>query len=152
MTATLLLHQARLDTSEFLLSKLDTAIVGARGIDLISFATSAILGIAAVSLAVATVVPTSFLDSIRIFLLLATGLAVIMMFWLVRRLIRNRRGRLTILRKWHVEMFLAEQRVNSLPKQEVRRMIEIIQSLEDTDVSRGAHYDDFDREFMSLLS
>jgi hypothetical protein len=103
-----------LDNSEFVLSKLDTAIISARSIDLISFATSGIIGLASLFLALATVISASYLGPIRFLLFISTGMTLVFLYWLLRRLRRNRRTRLDLLRKWQKETFLAKEYVDSL--------------------------------------
>jgi hypothetical protein len=140
-----------LDNNDFLFSTLDTAITSAHSIDLFSSLTSLILALASVALALATVLPTSQLSSVRALLILSTGVAVLLLYWLVRRLTRNRRTRLAILRRWQREAFLANQHVDSLPREKVTRMVELIQAMEDISISRNPHYEVFDDEFRSAL-
>lgn len=140
-----------MDNSEFILSKLDTAIATARSIDLGSFLTSVIFGLATVLLALAAILPTSFLSSVRILLLAATGATIILLYWALRRLVRSRAKRLGILRRWHEEVFFARERVDSLGQVEMRRMIDLIQFMEDTHFSSGPQYDRTDTEFMNML-
>jgi len=138
-----------LDTSEFVLSKLDTAIESVRGIELMSSVYTGGLGIFSLLLALAAVLPSSglFLRG----LLLAFALLVgITFYWLLRRLRRNRRTRLELLRKWHMEVFLRRETVDSLRDENVRRMIEIVQRVEDTDVSRTPNLE-YDRDFMAII-
>jgi len=140
-----------LDNSEFVLSELDAAIISARGIDLISFIASGVVGLASLTLALATVIPATLLVLVRLLLLISTGVTVVFLFWLIRRLMRNRKSRLGLLRKWQQETFLARKYVDSLSGEKVRRMVELIQSLEDADVSRNPKYHQFDTEFMKML-
>jgi len=138
-----------LDTSEFVLSKLDTAIESVRGIELMSSVYTGGLGIFSLLLALAAVLPSSglFLRG----LLLAFALLVgITFYWLLRRLRRNRRTRLELLRKWHMEVFLRRETVDTLRDENVRRMIEIVQRVEDTDVSRTPNLE-YDRDFMAII-
>jgi hypothetical protein len=140
-----------LDNSEFLLSKLDTAITSARSIDLASSLTSGVLGLASVFLALATVLPTSDLGYVRFFLFFSTGVTVLLLYWLIRRFARNRRARLDILRKWQKEAFLARAYVDSLTAEKVSRIVELIQCMEDASISRFPRYEQPDNEFMSML-
>ena len=140
-----------MDNSEFILSKLDAAIVSARSIDLGSFLTSGVLGLASVFLALAAVLPPSFLGYIRFLLFFATGTTILLLYWVIRHLSRNRRARLGILRKWHQEIFFAKAHVDSLEEGKVRKMIELIHSMEDTSMSRNPQYRQFDIEFMNIL-
>ena len=138
-----------MDTSEFVLSKLDTAIESVRGIELMSSVYTGGLGIFSLLLALAAVLPSSglFLRG----LLLAFALLVgITFYWLLRRLRRNRRTRLELLRKWHMEVFLRRETVDTLRDENVRRMIEIVQRVEDTDVSRTPNLE-YDRDFMAII-
>lgn len=140
-----------MDNSDFILSKLDTAIASARSIDLGSFLTSVIFGLATVLLALAAILPTSFLAFVRILLLVATGATILVLYWVLRRLVRSRAKRLGILRKWHEEVFFSRDRVDSLGQPEMRKLIELVQFIEDTHFSSSPRYDRVDTEFMSML-
>jgi hypothetical protein len=144
-------RHCRLDNSEFLLSKLETAVTSARSLDLASFLTSVVLGLASVFLALATVLPASDLGYVRFLLFFSTGVVVVLLYWLIRRLARNRRTRLTLLRKWQKEAFLAREYVDSFTGEKVTRMVELIQSMEDISISSSPQYGQFDNEFKSML-
>jgi len=139
-----------LDTSEFVLSELDTAIASVRGIELISFVYTGGLGIFSLLLALAAVLPGSGLEFVRGLLFAFAVLAGIACYWLLRRMRRNRRTRLDLLRKWQMEVFLRRETVDSLRDESVRRLIELIQLVEDTDVSRTPNLE-YDRDFMVII-
>ena len=145
-----LTHVNPLDTSEFVLSKLDTAIAGVRGIELISSVYTGGLGIFSLLLALGAVLPGSGLEFVRGLLLAFAVLVGIAFYWLLRRLRRNRRTRLELLRKWQMEVFLRRKTVDSLKDENVRRLIELIQLVEDTDVSRTPNLE-YDRDFMAII-
>jgi hypothetical protein len=140
-----------LDNSEFILSKLDTAITRARGIELISYATTGSLGLASFFLALAAIVPVSDLGFVRALLLASAVITIVALYWLLRHLTRNRRMRLDLLRKWQRETFIERGSVDSLEGRKVRRMMELVQLMEDLDVSRAPDYADLDRDFMTIL-
>ena len=139
-----------LDASEFVLSKLDTAIVSVRGIELISFASTAGLGLLTILLALAGVLPSSGLVFVRGLLLGFAALLGVGLYSILRRLRRNRRTRLELLRNWQMEAFLRRETVDSLGDEKVRRLIELIQLVEDTDVTRTPHHQ-YDRDFMAII-
>ena len=139
-----------MDTSEFVMSKLDTAITGVRGIELISSVYTGGLGIFSLLLALAAVLPGSGLEFVRGILLAFAVLVGIAFYWLLRRLRRNRRTRLELLRKWQMEVFLRRETVDSLRDESVRRLIELVQLVEDTDVSRTPNLE-YDRDFMAII-
>jgi len=132
------------------MSKLDTAITGVRGIELISSVYTGGLGIFSLLLALAAVLPGSGLEFVRGILLAFAVLVGIAFYWLLRRLRRNRRTRLELLRKWQMEVFLRRETVDSLRDENVRRLIELVQLVEDTDVSRTPNLE-YDRDFMAII-
>jgi len=139
-----------LDTSEFVLSKLDNAIESVRGIELISSVYTGGLGIFSLLLALAAALPSSGLF-VRGLLFAFAVLVGGAFYWLLRRLRKNRRTRLELLRKWHMEVFLRRETVDSLGDENVRRLIEMVQLVEDTDVSRTPNLE-YDRDFMAIIS
>jgi len=139
-----------LNTSELVLSDLDTAIASVRGIELMSSVYTGGLGIFSLLLALAAVLPGSGLESVRGLLLAFAVLVGIAFYWLLRRLRRNRRTRLELLRKWHMEVFLRRETVDSLKDEGVKRLIELVQLVEDTDVSRTPNLE-YDRDFMAII-
>lgn len=141
-----------LDNSGFILSELDTAITRARGIELMSYATTGGLGLASFSLAVAGVVPVSGLGFVSPLLLASAVIPLLVLYWVLRHLARNRRKRLELLRKWQRETFLERESVDSLEDEKVRRMIELVQLMEDLDISKIPDYVDLDRDFMTILA
>jgi hypothetical protein len=141
-----------LDNNEFILSKLDTAIGRARSIELISFSTTVTLGFASLSVALATVAPISDLGLIRALLLASAAGAVVLLYFLLGRLMHNRRARLNVLRKWQTEAFLKRGRVNSLSDDSLERLIELVQAMEDASLSRRHRYGQFDEEYRKILN
>jgi hypothetical protein len=141
-----------LNNSEFVLSNLDTAITRARGIELISYATTGSLGLASFLLALAAIVPVSSLGSIRVLLLASALIPIAALYWLLRHFARNRRMRLDLLRKWQRETFVERESVDSLKGDGVRRMVELIQLMEDLDSLRTLDYTSLDRDFMTILA
>jgi len=139
-----------LDVSEFVLSELDNAIASVRGIELISFAYTGGLGTLSILLALAAVLPGSGLEFVRVLLFAFAVLAGIAFYWLLRRLSRNRRTRLDLLRKWQMEVFLRRETIDSFGDERVRRLIELIQLVEDTDVSRTPQYE-YGSDFMAII-
>ena len=139
-----------MNTSELVLSDLDTAIASVRGIELMSSVYTGGLGIFSLLLALAAVLPGSGLESVRGLLLAFAVLVGIAFYWLLRRLRRNRRTRLELLRKWHMEVFLRRETVDSLKDEGVKRLIELVQLVEDTDVSRTPNLE-YDRDFMAII-
>ena len=139
-----------LENSEFVLSKLDSAITRARGIELMSYATTGCLGLASFFLALAAVVPVSDLGSIRVLLLASAVLPIVTLYWLLRRLTIDRKMRLNMLHKWHAETFLNRKKVDSLEEEKVRRMLELVHLMEEPDFSRS-HRANLDRDFMTNL-
>ena len=139
------------DNSGFILSELDTAITRARGIELMSYVTTGSLGLASFSLALVAVLPASGLGFVRPFLLASAVIPVVVLYWLLRHLARNRRKRLELLQKWQRETFLERGSVDSLEDEKVRRMIELVQLMEDLDISRIPDYVGLDRDFMTIL-
>jgi hypothetical protein len=140
-----------MDSDEFVLSKLDTAVGRARSIELISFSTTVILSFASLLVALATVIPVSNLALIRVLLLISAAVAVTFLYWLLGRLIRNRRARLNMLRKWQMKAFFKRNFVNSLADDTVRRLIELVHLLEDSSISRKPRYGQLDDEFTKIL-
>jgi len=139
-----------LDTSEFVLSEIDTAIASVRGFELMSAVYTGGLGIFSLLLALAAVLPSSGLEFVRGLLFAFAVLVGISSYWLLRRLRRNRRTRLELLRKWRMEVFLRRETVDSLKDENVRRSIELVQLVEDTDVSRTPNLE-YDRDFMAII-
>jgi hypothetical protein len=139
-----------LENSEFVLSKLDSAITRVRGIELMSYATTGCLGLASFFLALSAVVPVSDLASVRVLLLATAVLPILVLYWLLRRLTNDRKMRLNMLHKWHRETFLSRKKVDSLDGEKVRRMLELIQLMEEPDVSRSRHAN-LDKDFMTNL-
>jgi hypothetical protein len=139
-----------LENSEFVLSKLDSAITRARGIELMSYATTGCLGLASFFLALSAVVPVSDLASVRAILLASAVLPILILYWLLRRLTADRKMRLNMLHKWHRETFLNRKKVDSLGGENVRRMLELIQLMEEPEVSRS-HRTNLDKDFMTNL-
>lgn len=140
-----------LNNSEFILSKLEAAIASVKSIDLGDTLISGILGLVTVFLAVAAILPPSVLGFIRLMLLVASGTAVFILYWVVRRLIRSRKARLGILRKWQEEVFFAGTQVDLLERGKVRKMFDIIQLIEDARMSSTSRYAQLDIEFMNML-
>lgn len=140
-----------LNNSEFILSKLEAAIASAKSIDLGDTLISGILGLVTVFLALAAILPPSVLGFIRLMLLVASGTAVFILYWVVRRLIRSRKARLGILRKWQEEVFFAGTQVDLLERGKVRKMFDIIQLIEDARMSSTSRYAQLDIEFMNML-
>ena len=140
-----------MNKSEFLLSKLSTEITHARSTELISFITSGFIGLASLFLALATTLPASYIGPFRFLLFISTVITVVFLFWILRRFIRNRRTKLDLLRKWERQIFLAKEVVDSLEGDKACRMIELIQRIEDSDISRNPPFGQFDNEFMSIV-
>ena len=140
-----------LDNSGFILSELDTAITRARGIELMSLVTTGSLGLATFSLALAAVLPVSGMGFVRPLLLASAVIPVLVLYLVLRHLTRNRRKRLELLRKWQRETFLERGSVNSLEDEKVRRMIELVQLMEDLHVSGTPDYADLDKDYMMIL-
>ena len=140
-----------MDNSEFVSSRLDTATASVRGIELISFVTTGCLGLVSLSLALAALLPLSGLGFVKALLLAFAVLGVAELYWLLRRLRKNRRMRLDLLRKWQIEVFHGRETVDSLEYEKVRRLVELIHLMEDTDVSGTPHYVDYDRDFMAII-
>jgi hypothetical protein len=140
-----------MNNSEFVLSNLETAITRARGIELISYATTGSLGLASFFLAFAAIVPVSSLSSVRTLLLASALIPVVALYWLLRHFAKNRRKRLELLRKWQRETFVERQIVDSLKGEKVRRMVELIQLMEDLDSLRTLDYSSLDGDFMTIL-
>lgn len=139
-----------LDNNEFVLSKLQEAIDSARSLDLGDTLISSILGLLTVFLALGTILPPSIVGFIRFLLLIATGFAMLILYFVVRRLITNRRMRLKILRKWQADTFFARAQVDLLEQNKVRKMLDLIQSVEEARTIT-LRYSQFDVEFMNLL-
>ena len=139
-----------MDTSELVLSELETAIGSVRGIELMSAVYTGGLAIFSLLLALAAVLPGSGLEFIRGLLFAFAVLVGLSSYWLLRRLGRNRRTRLELLRKWKMEVFLRRETVDSLRDENVRRVIELVQLVEDTDVSRTPNLE-YDRDFMAIV-
>jgi hypothetical protein len=74
-----------MDSSEFVLSKLDSALASAKSIDLGAVLVSGILGLVTVLLALAAILPPSILGTIRFLLVLATVATVLLSYWRIRR-------------------------------------------------------------------
>jgi type VI protein secretion system component VasK len=140
------------NNSEFVLSSLDTGIARARGIELMSYATTGTLGVASFLLALAAIVPVSSLGSIRVLLLASALIPVVLLYWLIRHLVRNRRTRLELLRKWQRETFVQRGSVDLLSSDKVRRMLELIQIMEDSDSLGTPDYSSLDKDFMTILA
>jgi len=140
-----------LDNTDFILSKLESAIVSAKNIDLGSSIISAILGLASILLALAAILPQSVLGIFRLLLILSTGITVLLLYFSVSNLSKNRKARLRILRKWHQEIFFAKTRVDELAQAKIKRLVELTHLMEDNSIARNPHYDRLDGEFMSLL-
>jgi len=140
-----------LDNSEFILSKLQAAIASTKSIDLGTTLISAILGLLTVILALGTVLPSSV--SLRLLLVVATVVAVFFSYWEIRRLLRNRNQRLKILREWDEEVFFARTKVDLLEQDRVRKILDLIQSIEDAHMppSTNSWYEQIDNEFMRIL-
>ena len=140
-----------MDNSEFILSKLEAAIASAKSIDLGTTLISAILGLLTVILALGTVLPSSV--SLRLLLVVATVVAVFFSYWEIRRLLRNRNQRLKILREWDEEVFFARTKVDLLEQDRVRKILDLIQSIEDAHMppSTNSWYEQIDNEFMRIL-
>ena len=117
-----------------------------------SYATTGGLGLASFSLAVAGVVPVSGLGFVSPLLLASAVIPLLVLYWVLRHLARNRRKRLELLRKWQRETFLERESVDSLEDEKVRRMIELVQLMEDLDISKIPDYVDLDRDFMTILA
>lgn len=139
-----------MDNNEFVLSKLQEAIDSARSLDLGDTLISSILGLLTVFLALGTILPPSIVGFIRFLLLIATGFAMLILYFVVRRLITNRRMRLKILRKWQADTFFARAQVDLLEQNKVRKMLDLIQSVEEARTIT-LRYSQFDVEFMNLL-
>ncbi len=140
-----------MNNSEFILSKLEAAIASVKAIDLGAVVISAILGLLTVFLALATILPPSILVFIRYLLLIATTATVLVSYWVLRRLVRNRKTRLEILRKWEEETFFARAQLDLLEQEKVRKVLDLIQSIEDTKISNTTRYEQLDIEFTSIL-
>jgi hypothetical protein len=140
-----------LDNSGFILSELDTAVTRARGIEVMSWVTTGSLSLASFFLALLAVVPVSALGFVRALLLASAVIPVLVLYWTLRHLTRNRRERLKLLRKWQRETFLERETVDSFEDEKARRMIELIQLMEDLDISKSPDYADIDRDFMTIL-
>ena len=140
-----------MDNTDFILSKLESAIVSAKNIDLGSSIISAILGLASILLALAAILPQSVLGIFRLLLILSTGITVLLLYFSVSNLSKNRKARLRILRKWHQEIFFAKTRVDELAQAKIKRLVELTHLMEDNSIARNPHYDRLDGEFMSLL-
>ena len=141
-----------MDNNEFVLSKLDTAIGRARSIELISLATTVTLGFASLSVALATVAPISDLAFIRGLLLASAAVAVVVLYFLLGRLVRNRKARLNVLRKWQMEAFLKRDHVNSLTDDRVTRLVELVHLMEDSPLSRKHRFGRLDDEYAQILN
>lgn len=139
-----------MDNTDFILSKLESAIVSAKNIDLGSTVISAILGLASILLALAAILPPSVLGIFRFLLIIATGVTVLVLYFSVRNLSRNRKTRLGILRKWHQEIFFEKTRVNELDPAKMKKLVELIHLMEDNSIARNPHYEKLDSEFMKL--
>ena len=139
-----------LDAGEFVLSELEAAIKSVRSIELISFADTGGLAILSLLLALAGVLSSSSLELVRGLLLGLAAIVGVAFYWLLRRLSRNRRTRLDLLRKWQMEVFLRRGTVDSLGDEKVRRLIELIQLVEDADVSRTPQYE-YGSDFMAIV-
>lgn len=140
-----------MDNSGFILSELDTAVTRARGIEVMSWVTTGSLSLASFFLALLAVVPVSALGFVRALLLASAVIPVLVLYWTLRHLTRNRRERLKLLRKWQRETFLERETVDSFEDEKARRMIELIQLMEDLDISKSPDYADIDRDFMTIL-
>jgi len=140
-----------LENSEFILSKLEAAITSAKSIDLGTTLISAILGLLTVILALGTVLPASV--TLRLLLVVATIAAVLFSSWEIRSLLRNRNRRLKILREWDGEVFFARTKVDLLEPDKIRKVLDLIQSIEDAHMppSSNSWYEQIDNEFMKLL-
>lgn len=140
-----------MDNTEFVLSNLDAAIDSAKSIDLGDAIISLILGLLTALLALGTILPPSILGFIRVLLLVAAGATVFFLYWVIQRLIRHRRLRLKVLRKWQQESFFARSNINSFEQTRIRKMLDLIQSVEDTKTLEKTRYIQLDAEFMNLL-
>jgi hypothetical protein len=141
-----------LDSNEFVLSKLETAVARARSIELISFTATVTLSYASLSVALATVTPVSNLGLIRDLLLGSSVVAVVFLYLFLGRLLRNRRRRLDMLRRWQMEAFLKRKRLDSLPEEKVKRMVELIHLMEDSDITGSPRFGHFEEEFSKILN
>ncbi len=115
-----------------------------------SYVTTGSLGLASFFLALAAIVPVSDLGSVRALLLASAVIPAVGLYWLLRHFEKNRRMRLDLLRKWKRETFLERQSIDSLEGEKVRRMIELVQLMEDMDISRSLDYAKLDRDFMTI--
>jgi hypothetical protein len=68
-------------------------------------------------------------------------------------MVQSREDRLGILRKWQEEVFFARTRVNSFEQGKIRRMVDLIQSIEDMHFSKPSdpRHKQLDIEFMKVL-
>jgi hypothetical protein len=142
-----------MENSEFVLSKLEAAVGSVKSIDLGAVLVSGILGLVTVMLALAAIFPLSILGLIRVVLLLATVATVFFSYWRIRQLIWSRSARLGILRKWQEEVFFAGTQLDSSEQDKIRKMGELIHSIEDMHFSKPKDplFRQLDNEFMGLL-
>ena len=140
-----------LDNSEFVLSKLEAVIASVKSLDLGAVLISGTLGLVTVFLALAAILPPSILGLIRFLLLVATAATMLLSYWEIRRLVENRKERLRILRKWQGEVFFARAQVDLFEQGKVRKMVDLIQSIEDERLSGNPRYRQLDIEFMNML-
>ncbi|HYB03962.1 MAG TPA: hypothetical protein VED17_05850, partial [Nitrososphaerales archaeon] len=68
-------------------------------------------------------------------------------------LLRNRNQRLKILREWDEEVFFPRTKVDLLEEDRVRKILDLIQSIEDAHMppSTNSWYEQIDNEFMRIL-
>ena len=140
-----------MDNSEFIISKLEAAIASAKSYDLGTTLITGILGLLTVILALGTILPASL--PLRLLLVVATVAAVLFSYWEIRRLIRNRNQRLKMLREWSEEVFFARTKVDLLDQGKIRKILDLIQSIEDAHMppSSNSWYEEINDEFMSML-
>lgn len=118
-----------MDDTEFLLSKIDGALTRVSDAGLISYASSTILGLTAILLAISSLLPTEILNEDRVSLMLfAVGILAILVTML--GFLTNQRGsKQHLLRRLQFDVY--DSKPNTLLSKQLDSLAHIIDSIED---------------------
>ena len=136
-----------MEKSEFLLSTLEGALERSTSFSSISYATSAVLSIVIIMLALIQIAP-----EFKLWFLLLTFGAMIVFMILLTPLFRLSRIKKRWLRRWQLQVFLSSASVNWLSQDSIVRLIELIHELEDHEHMQRDFYEQHDHEFMEILT
>jgi ABC-type multidrug transport system fused ATPase/permease subunit len=139
--------------SEFLISKIDSAIDAFSDVGIYVFASSGILGVAALMLSLDLILPESIKSTNWPFLALVTGIIAVA-FAVVLRVIRESYTKnLNLLGKWRIGVFVQAEKIDLLAPDRVRTIDQFIDNTFSDLGFRSAEdeYNEANRRFENLL-